>query len=118
MPDPAKTWPLAFVLVDRIRHLEPLRVHYPFDSIHDRRDSSVGLAPLAISVGDSSAESLSGLNTAAFFQAGRLSGTLTPLAELGHSQARPEADSLRTAQWLNWFNYCTNANGSRTPRWG
>jgi hypothetical protein len=79
-PDPAKTWPLAFVL--------------------------------AISVGDSSAESLSGLNTAAFFQAGRLSGTVTVVAELGHSQARPEAGSLRTAQWSNWFNYCANANGS------
>ena len=80
MPDPAKTWPLAFVL--------------------------------AISVGDLSAESLSGSNTAAFFQAGRLSDTLTTPAQLDHFQARPEADSLRTAQWSNWFNYRTNANGS------
>ena len=34
-------------LVDRIRHLEPLRVRYPFDSIHGSRDSTVGPAPLA-----------------------------------------------------------------------
>jgi hypothetical protein len=45
-PDPARRITSRRWLVDRIRHLEPLRVRYPFDSIHDRRDSTVGLAPL------------------------------------------------------------------------
>ena len=61
---------------------------------------------LAMSLGGSSTEAFTEIDTANFFQPGRLAHKDSLLNQRGGDAVEPAADAkpVRSAQWLNWFN--------------